>query len=102
MSKVMKNSAMGGAAVVGAVALAVAMGWITLPSGLMYKVLQEGTGLVSPTANTPCACHYHGTLINGDVFDSSVQRGSPTTFAPNQVRAQASWVPMVDSFHDHE
>ena len=61
-------------------------GVIVLDSGLMYKVLQEGpAGGQSPTASTPCSCHYHGTLTNGTVFDSSVNRGEPTTFAPNQV-----------------
>mmetsp|Transcript_54329 Transcript_54329/g.90146 ORF Transcript_54329/g.90146 Transcript_54329/m.90146 type:complete len:138 (+) Transcript_54329:25-438(+) len=60
-------------------------GVTTLPSGLMYKVLKEGAGGPSPQADTPCSCHYHGTLIDGTVFDSSVNRGSPTTFAPNQV-----------------
>ena len=60
-------------------------GVVTLPSGLMYKVLRNGTGTESPAANTSCSCHYHGTLVNGTVFDSSVQRGWPATFAPNQV-----------------
>ena len=39
----------------------------------------------TPAADTPCVCHYTGTLIDGTVFDSSRDRGSPTTFAPNQV-----------------
>ncbi len=54
-------------------------GVITLESGLQYQVLSEGTGPI-PTANDKVTVHYHGTLINGDVFDSSVQRGSPATF----------------------
>ena len=58
----------------------------SLPSGLLYKVLKEGpSGGNPPKADTPCSCHYHGTLIDGTVFDSSVNRGEPTTFAPNQV-----------------
>lgn len=60
-------------------------GVVTLPSGLQYKVLRAGTGRHHPTADSQCSTHYHGTLINGEVFDSSVDRGSPTDFAPNQV-----------------
>jgi len=60
-------------------------GVISLPSGLMYKVLRTGDGANHPTASAPCECHYEGKLIDGTVFDSSYERGSPTTFAPNQV-----------------
>jgi len=60
-------------------------GVITLPSGLQYKVLEEGAGLEHPTASTPCDCHYAGRLLDGTEFDSSYKRGDPTTFAPNQV-----------------
>ena len=56
-----------------------------LPSGLQYKVLKKGSGAHHPTVNSPCTCHYHGTLIDGTVFDSSVDRGTPIDFAPNQV-----------------
>ncbi|KAJ1453282.1 hypothetical protein M885DRAFT_524679 [Pelagophyceae sp. CCMP2097] len=62
-----------------------AEGVVQLPSGLQYKVLRAGTGQVHPTASTPCSCHYAGTLIDGTTFDSSYDRGEPTTFAPNQV-----------------
>lgn len=48
-------------------------------SGLQYKVLVEGKGAV-PTAESRVKCHYHGTLIDGTVFDSSVERGEPTEF----------------------
>lgn len=58
---------------------------ITLPSGLQYKILQKGNGSHHPTINSPTLCHYEGRLIDGTIFDSSYQRGSPTTFAPNQV-----------------
>jgi len=58
---------------------------IELPSGLQYKVLKKGRGTAYPTANSPCSCHYEGSLIDGTVFDSSYKRGEPTTFAPNQV-----------------
>jgi FKBP-type peptidyl-prolyl cis-trans isomerase FklB len=62
-------------------------GVTTLPSGLMYKVLESSTNPAgkTPLVGTPCACHYAGTLIDGTEFDSSYKRGSPTTFAPNQV-----------------
>mmetsp|Transcript_3070 Transcript_3070/g.5858 ORF Transcript_3070/g.5858 Transcript_3070/m.5858 type:complete len:153 (-) Transcript_3070:127-585(-) len=56
-----------------------------LPSGLMYKVITASEGGKTPKVSTPCACHYAGTLIDGTEFDSSYKRGSPTTFAPNQV-----------------
>ena len=59
-------------------------GVTTLPSGLQYMVLTEGTG-PKPTANDKVKCHYHGTLIDGTVFDSSVERGQPATFPVNGV-----------------
>ncbi|MCW3122123.1 MAG: FKBP-type peptidyl-prolyl cis-trans isomerase [Flavipsychrobacter sp.] len=55
-----------------------------LPSGLQYEVMTEGTG-AKPTASSKVTCHYHGTLINGTIFDSSVQRGRPADFPLNQV-----------------
>jgi len=55
-----------------------------LPSGLQYEVLQEGNG-PKPTATQSVTCHYHGTLIDGTVFDSSVKRGKPATFPLNRV-----------------
>ena len=58
---------------------------VTLPSGLQYKVLTKGSGLYHPAVGTPCICHYSGQLIDGTIFDSSYDRGEPTTFAPNQV-----------------
>jgi FKBP-type peptidyl-prolyl cis-trans isomerase FklB len=57
----------------------------SLPSGLQYKVLKKGRGADHPTASSPCSCHYEGKLLDGSVFDSSYERGDPTTFAPNQV-----------------
>src|SRR5688500_4360303 len=59
-------------------------GVVTLPSGLQYEILTEGTG-ASPSATSNVTCHYHGTLIDGTVFDSSVQRGQPATFPLNKV-----------------
>merc|ERR1719203_1824789 len=78
-------------------------GVVTLPSGLMYKVLREGTGEDHPTVDSPCECFYAGTTpsltpkaeeVPDDTeklnkewndFDSGYKRGSTTTFAPNQV-----------------
>ncbi|GFD77052.1 MULTISPECIES: FKBP-type peptidyl-prolyl cis-trans isomerase [Tenacibaculum] len=56
----------------------------TTESGLQYVVLKEGEGEV-PTANSRVKVHYHGTLIDGTVFDSSVERGEPTEFGVGQV-----------------
>ena len=53
-------------------------------SGLQYQVLQEGTGR-QPKASDTVRCHYHGTLIDGSVFDSSVERGEPCEFGLQQV-----------------
>lgn len=55
-----------------------------LPSGLQYEVITEGTG-ERPAAFNTVTCHYHGTLIDGTVFDSSVQRGQPAKFPLNMV-----------------
>ncbi|MEL7589131.1 MAG: FKBP-type peptidyl-prolyl cis-trans isomerase [Prolixibacteraceae bacterium] len=54
-------------------------GVTTTASGLQYEILKEGTG-PKPTAQQNVKCHYHGTLIDGKVFDSSVDRGEPATF----------------------
>jgi len=56
----------------------------TTASGLQYEILKEGTG-PKPTASSTVSVHYHGTLIDGTVFDSSVDRGSPTSFGVTQV-----------------
>jgi FKBP-type peptidyl-prolyl cis-trans isomerase len=57
----------------------------TTDSGLQYLVLQEGTGTEHPKASDKVTVHYHGTLINGSVFDSSVDRGKTISFGLNQV-----------------
>ena len=59
-------------------------GVTTLPSGLQYEVITEGTG-IKPLARNSVTCHYHGTLIDGTMFDSSVERGQPATFPLNRV-----------------
>ncbi len=57
---------------------------VTLPSGLQYEILTQGNG-PKPKATDRVRCHYHGTLINGQVFDSSVERGQPAVFGVSQV-----------------
>lgn len=57
---------------------------VSLPSGLQYEIMVTGTG-AKPGASDSVKCHYHGTLIDGTVFDSSVQRGQPATFGVSQV-----------------
>jgi len=61
-------------------------GVVTLPSGLQYEVLKAGKGAV-PTAESRVKVHYHGTLIDGTVFDSSVERNQPAVFGVKQVIA---------------
>ena len=56
-------------------------------SGLQYEVLQEGQGTQHPTASSTVKVHYHGTLLDGTVFDSSVARGEPISFPLNRVIA---------------
>ncbi|NUO03356.1 MAG: FKBP-type peptidyl-prolyl cis-trans isomerase [Saprospiraceae bacterium] len=64
-------------------------GVTTLPSGLQYEVLKAGTG-PKPAKTDKVSVHYHGTLIDGTIFDSSVDRGQPATFGVTQVIA--GWV----------
>src|ERR1022692_5014493 len=52
----------------------------TTASGLKYQVMKQGTGTVSPKASDTVKVHYHGTLLDGTVFDSSVERGEPISF----------------------
>ena len=61
-------------------------GVVTLPSGLQYQVLREGNGR-KPSAKDTVKCHYEGFLIDGTVFDSSIERGEPATFPLQQVIA---------------
>merc|ERR1719473_610130 len=95
LAKLFLLAALGGAAASNAAGVAFleknknAPGVITLPSGLQYKVLRSGSGDSHPTADSSCECHYEGRVAqswpNGETFDSSYARGSPTSFAPNQV-----------------
>ncbi len=57
---------------------------VPLPSGLQYRIIREGTGS-KPKLTDNVTVHYHGTLVDGTVFDSSVERGEPATFPVNQV-----------------
>jgi len=59
-------------------------GVITTASGLQYEIISTGTGAI-PKASDSVKVHYHGMLINGNVFDSSVNRGEPATFGVTQV-----------------
>jgi len=59
-------------------------GVVTLPSGLQYEIMKEGNG-PKPKATDTVTTHYHGTLLNGTVFDSSVQRNQPASFPVNGV-----------------
>ena len=61
-------------------------GVITLPSGLQYKILNTGNG-EKPTISSSVTTHYHGTTIDGKVFDSSVKRGTPASFPVSGVIA---------------
>ncbi|MCQ2204821.1 MAG: FKBP-type peptidyl-prolyl cis-trans isomerase [Bacteroidales bacterium] len=57
---------------------------VTLKSGLQYEIMKEGNG-PKPKSTDKVKCHYHGTLIDGTVFDSSVRRGEPAVFPVNGV-----------------
>lgn len=60
-------------------------GVLGLPCGILYKVIQVGSGMVSPTGGSVVSVHYRGTLINGREFDNSWKRGCPEAFRLNQV-----------------
>lgn len=60
-------------------------GVVTLPSGLQYEVIKDNPNGEKPTATDKVKCHYHGTLIDGTIFDSSVERGEPVDFPVNGV-----------------
>jgi len=58
---------------------------IETASGLQYQILEKGEGSEHPTASSKVKVHYHGSLLDGTVFDSSVDRGEPISFGLNQV-----------------
>jgi FKBP-type peptidyl-prolyl cis-trans isomerase FklB len=60
-------------------------GVVTLASGLQYQVMRSGTDTTKPKITDQVRCHYHGTRLDGVVFDSSVERGEPAVFGVNQV-----------------
>jgi FKBP-type peptidyl-prolyl cis-trans isomerase FklB len=60
-------------------------GVVKMTNGMQYEVMVAGTGSVKPTLSNKVKCHYHGTLIDGSIFDSSVERGEPITFPLNGV-----------------
>jgi FKBP-type peptidyl-prolyl cis-trans isomerase FklB len=60
-------------------------GVTTLPNGLQYEIMRAGKDTTRPTLKDKVKCHYHGTLIDGKVFDSSVDRGEPASFSLNRV-----------------
>ena len=60
-------------------------GVVTLESGLQYQIMESGPDGPSPTTSDSVLAHYHGTLTDGSVFDSSVDRGEPATFGVSQV-----------------
>ena len=60
-------------------------GIVETESGLQYQILTRGEGAQHPTAKDTVKVHYHGTLLDGSIFDSSVDRGQPISFALNQV-----------------
>jgi peptidylprolyl isomerase len=60
-------------------------GVIETSSGLQYQILEKGEGTDHPDARTKVKVHYHGSLLDGTVFDSSVDRGKPISFGLNQV-----------------
>ena len=61
---------------------------IETDSGLQYQILQQGDASEHPTASSKVKVHYHGTLLDGTVFDSSVERGEPISFGTPDVNAK--------------
>ena len=60
-------------------------GVVETASGLQYQIVKKGDGSVHPSANSTVKVHYHGTLLDGTVFDSSVERNEPISFPLNRV-----------------
>lgn len=72
-------------------------GIMTTASGLQYEVMKKGTATQSPTASDKVKVHYHGTNVDGSVFDSSVERGEPISFGLSQVIA--GWTEGLQLMH---
>lgn len=72
-------------------------GVTTLASGLQYEVMVKGEGTVKPISTDQVKTHYHGTLTNGTIFDSSVDRGEPITFPVTGVIK--GWVEALQLMH---
>jgi FKBP-type peptidyl-prolyl cis-trans isomerase FklB len=71
-------------------------GVVSLPNGLQYEVMRAGKDTIKPTIDSKVRCHYHGTLIDGKVFDSSVDRGEPITFPlRNVIRGWQEGLPLM-------
>ncbi|HHX06732.1 MAG TPA: FKBP-type peptidyl-prolyl cis-trans isomerase [Pseudomonas sp.] len=60
-------------------------GVVETASGLQYQIVKKGDGSVHPSAKSTVKVHYHGTLLDGTVFDSSVERNEPISFPLNRV-----------------
>ncbi|HPI05983.1 MAG TPA: FKBP-type peptidyl-prolyl cis-trans isomerase [Saprospiraceae bacterium] len=73
-------------------------GVMTTATGLQYEIMKKGTGTVSPKATDKVEVHYHGTLLDGTIFDSSVDRGTPAAFGLNQVIP--GWTEGVQLMHE--
>jgi len=73
-------------------------GVVTTASGLQYEVMKKGSGTVSPKATDKVEVHYHGTFIDGRVFDSSVDRGKTSSFGLNQVIS--GWTEGLQYMHE--
>jgi FKBP-type peptidyl-prolyl cis-trans isomerase FklB len=82
LEKMNKNEEEGAAFIA---AYALKEGAVIMPEGIVYTVIKAGDGENFPTINSVVNCHYHGTLTNGTIFDSSVQRGAPISFPLKQV-----------------
>lgn len=61
------------------------LGVVETASGLQYQIVKKGAGSVHPSAKSTVKVHYHGTLLDGTVFDSSVERNEPISFPLNRV-----------------
>ncbi len=69
---------------------------IKLDSGIIYEILEQGSG-IKPLVTDRILCHYHGTTVSGEVFDSSVLRNQPATFSlVKLIKAWQQVIPLID------